>query len=123
LEIKTKGGAMTDNHVHIGQFCEAYYKLLDVLDIVTATGVERIAYSSTTSGKDGVLYKEIEREITEAVSRYPPPMIKPFFWYIPPYIDEGISPENTFQVLPYGGMKFQPWLWSTLERHLTGSLT
>jgi hypothetical protein len=61
---------MTDNHNHIGQFEEVYYKPLDTLDIVTTAGVERIVYSSTTSGKDGVLYKEIEREITEAVSRY-----------------------------------------------------
>lgn len=99
---------MTDNHVHIGQFHEVYYKPLDVLDIVTGAGVEHIVYSSTTSGKDGIYYKEIESEIMEAVSRYPPPGIVPFFWYIPSYIDEGISPEAAFQNLPYGGIKLHP---------------
>ncbi|GHV25453.1 hypothetical protein AGMMS4952_03220 [Spirochaetia bacterium] len=99
---------MTDNHVHIGQFCETWYEPLEVLGIVTEAGITDVVYSSTTSGKDEVRYKEIEHEIREVTAEYPPDKMEPFFWYIPPYIDEGITIENAFQNLPYGGIKLHP---------------
>ncbi|GHU15506.1 hypothetical protein FACS1894163_02460 [Spirochaetia bacterium] len=99
---------MTDNHIHIGQFDEIYYEPLEVLSIVTEAGITDLVYSSTTSCKDDVRYKKIEHEIREVTAVYHPDKIEPFFWYIPPYIDEGITIENAFQNLPYGGIKLHP---------------
>jgi predicted TIM-barrel fold metal-dependent hydrolase len=99
---------MTDSHIHIGQFQEIYYEPLHVLSIVCETGVNRAAYSSTTSCKNDVTYKEVEQEITEVVAHFPSENITPFFWYIPSYINEGISVAGAFQNLPYGGIKLHP---------------
>ncbi|MDR0758782.1 MAG: hypothetical protein LBF74_01555 [Treponema sp.] len=76
-----------DNHLHIGWFYEVYYEPLEVLRIVTEAGVADAAYSSTTSARDGVRYKEVEREIAGVTARYPADRCKPFLWYIPPYIE------------------------------------
>ncbi|MDR0710174.1 MAG: amidohydrolase family protein [Spirochaetaceae bacterium] len=97
-----------DNHLHIGQFCETYYDPLEILRIVAEAGITDAVYSSTTSGKDDVCYTEVEREIAAVTARYPADRYEPFLWYIPPYIDEGISVERAFQDLPYGGIKLHP---------------
>jgi predicted TIM-barrel fold metal-dependent hydrolase len=55
-----------------------------------------------------VRYKEIENEIRKVIAVHPPDKVKPFLWYIPPYIDEGIRVEHAFQNLPYGGIKLHP---------------
>jgi predicted TIM-barrel fold metal-dependent hydrolase len=97
-----------DNHLHVGQFYEVYYEPLDVLRVVAEAGIRDAVYSSTTSAKDGVRYKEVEREIAGVTARYPTDKYKPFLWYIPPYIDEGAGIESAFQNLPYGGIKLHP---------------
>jgi predicted TIM-barrel fold metal-dependent hydrolase len=97
-----------DNHLHIGQFYEAYYEPLEVLRIVAEAGITDAVYSSTTSGKDDVRYKEVEQEIAAVTARCPADRYKPFLWYIPPYIDEGIGVESAFQNLPYRGIKLHP---------------
>ena len=109
---------MTDFHIHIGQYKEVYYKPVDILQIVTEAGVGRVMYSSTTSCRDDVHYKEVKREITEVIAHYPSDSITPYLWYIPSYIDEGLSAENAFQDLPYGGIKLHPRVnhWGLRER-------
>jgi predicted TIM-barrel fold metal-dependent hydrolase len=97
-----------DNHLHIGQFYEVYYEPFEVLRIVTEAGITDAVYSSTTSTKDGVRYREVEQEIAGVISRYPAENFEPFLWYIPPWIDEGIRVESAFQNLPYGGIKLHP---------------
>jgi predicted TIM-barrel fold metal-dependent hydrolase len=97
-----------DYHLHIGQFWEVYYAPLEVLRIVTEAGVTDAAYSSTTSARDDVRYSEIEREIAAVIACYPADRYKPFLWYIPPYIDKGITAKNAFQSLSYGGIKLHP---------------
>jgi predicted TIM-barrel fold metal-dependent hydrolase len=99
---------MTDNHLHVGQFHETYYEPLEVMNIATEAGVTGAVYSSTTSAKDGVLYKEVEGEIAKVVTHYDSKRFKPFLWYIPPYIDEGVNAENAFANLPYAGIKLHP---------------
>ena len=99
---------MTDFHIHIGQYKEVYYSPLDILRIVTEASVSSVMFSSTTSCKDDVHYKEVEQEIAKVFTRYPSDSIKPYLWYIPSYIDEGISVENVFQDLPYSGIKLHP---------------
>jgi predicted TIM-barrel fold metal-dependent hydrolase len=97
-----------DNHLHIGQFYEAYYEPLEVLRIAAEAGITDAVYSSTTSAKEGVCYREVEREIAAVAARYPAESYKPFLWHIPPYIDQGLSVESAFQNLPYQGIKLHP---------------
>lgn len=99
---------MTDTHIHTGQFYDVHYDPLEVIGIITDAGVEESVFSSTTSGKDDVQYAEIEQEIAVVVSRYSPDTIKPFLWYIPDYIDQGISVEMAMKGLPYKGIKLHP---------------
>jgi predicted TIM-barrel fold metal-dependent hydrolase len=121
VKIVNTNYAAVDNHLHIGQFYETYYEPLEVLRIVTEAGITDAVYSSTTSAKDGVRYREVEREIAGVTARYPAEHYKPFLWYIPPYIDQGISPESVFQNLPYKGLKLHPRAhrWNLLDqKHL-----
>jgi predicted TIM-barrel fold metal-dependent hydrolase len=97
-----------DNHLHIGQFQETYYEPLEVLRIVAEAGITDAVYSSSTSAREEVRYREIEREINDVISRYPADRYKPFLWYIPPYIDEGVGVKSAFESLPYGGIKLHP---------------
>ncbi|MDR2053370.1 MAG: amidohydrolase family protein [Treponema sp.] len=97
-----------DNHIHIGQFEGTYYDPLEVLRVVAEAGIMDAVYSSTTSGKDNARYKEVEQEIAAVTARYPADRYKPFLWYIPPYLDEGVTIESAFQNLPYGGIKLHP---------------
>ncbi|MDR0313112.1 MAG: amidohydrolase family protein [Treponema sp.] len=99
---------MTDFHIHIGQFQEIYYEPLHILNVVSEAGVSHAAYSSVTSCKNDVTYKEVEREIAEVAVHFPSKNITPFFWYIPSYINEGITAVSAFQNLPYGGIKLHP---------------
>jgi predicted TIM-barrel fold metal-dependent hydrolase len=110
-----------DNHLHIGQFYEIYYEPLEVLRIVTEAGITDAVYSSTTSAKEDIRYREVEREIAGVTARYPAESFVPFLWYIPPYIDEGIGVKSAFQNLPYRGLKLHPRAhrWNLLDqRHL-----
>jgi predicted TIM-barrel fold metal-dependent hydrolase len=108
VKIVNTNCATVDNHLHIGQFYEIYYEPLEVLRIVTGAGITDAVYSSTTSAKEGVRYREVEREITGVTACYPAENFKPFLWYIPPYLDEGLSVKSAFQNLPYRGIKLHP---------------
>jgi predicted TIM-barrel fold metal-dependent hydrolase len=113
-----------DNHLHIGQFYEAWYDPLEVLRIAAEAGVKEAVYSSTTSAKEDVRYREVEREITAVTVRYQADRYKPFLWYIPPYIDQGVTVESAFRNLPYGGIKLHPRAhrWDLQDKKHTGCL-
>jgi predicted TIM-barrel fold metal-dependent hydrolase len=75
-----------------------------------SSGMKGLSFSSTTSCKDGVQYIEIEKEINSllAAMPYTPEVVRPFFWYIPDYIKQGITVEAAFNNLPYKGIKIHP---------------
>jgi hypothetical protein len=101
---------MKDIHVHIGQFADAYYEPLAVIDIVMASGMEGLSFSSTTSCKDDVHYREVEKEITlvYAGAAYSSETIRPFLWFTPDYIRQGVSAESACGGIPYKGIKIHP---------------
>ena len=105
---------MTDSHVHIGQYEDRYYDPLEVMDIVMSAGMEGMSFSTTSSCKDNILYQEIEREISSFLSRisYTAEIIRPFFWYIPDYIDQNITIESALTGIPYKGIKIHPFAHS-----------
>jgi predicted TIM-barrel fold metal-dependent hydrolase len=102
---------MTDNHVHIGQFEDIYYDPLEIMDIVMSAGMEAMSFSTTSSCKDNILYSEIEKELALFLSHisYSAETIRPFFWYIPDYINQNITIENVFHTIPYKGIKLHPF--------------
>jgi predicted TIM-barrel fold metal-dependent hydrolase len=99
---------MTDNHIHFGQFEEAYYEPLEILRIVKDSGITGAAYSSTTNCREGVKYGEVYTEIAQAVSAFSPAIFMPYLWFVPSYLDEGITVEKAFSELPYKGIKIHP---------------
>jgi predicted TIM-barrel fold metal-dependent hydrolase len=101
---------MTDNHIHIGQFNELYYAPLEVADIVMSSGMDGLSFSSCTSCVDNVSYSQIEAEIQSLLSgmSYTPEQVRPFFWFIPDYINQGVNIENASNVIPYRGIKIHP---------------
>jgi predicted TIM-barrel fold metal-dependent hydrolase len=101
---------MKNTHIHIGQFEDAHYEPLEVIDIVMASGMEGLSFSSTTSRKDDVQYREVEKEIIPifAETAYSPEIIRPFLWFIPDYIRQGVSVESACSVIPYKGIKIHP---------------
>jgi hypothetical protein len=103
---------MTDTHVHIGQFYDTYYDPRAVIDIVMASGMEGLSFSSTTSCKDDVQYRVVEKEITLVGAAYSPETIRPFLWFIPDYIRQGVSAESACGVIPYKGIKIHPYAHS-----------
>jgi predicted TIM-barrel fold metal-dependent hydrolase len=101
---------MIDNHVHIGQFDEAYYEPVEIINIAMETGIDGLVFSSTSSCINDVQYIKIEQEINNlfALIPYSPDTVKPYFWFIPDYIRQGISIEATMRNLPYKGIKIHP---------------
>jgi len=99
-----------DSHIHIGQYCESYYEPLEILRIVAEQGLKYCAYSSTTSGEGNLKYSKIEKEISDAIKVFPPLKFKPYFWFVPSYIEKGINARNAFENLPYKGIKIHPRL-------------
>jgi uncharacterized protein len=102
---------MTDNHIHIGQFEDIYYDPHEIVDIVMSSGMEGLSFSSTTSCVENVKYTEIEKEIVNLLAgiSYSFEIVRPFFWYIPDYMDQGIGIQNAFSVVPYKGIKIHPY--------------
>ena len=102
---------MIDNHVHIGQFKDVYYDPLEIMDIVLSCSMEGMSFSSTSTCKAGILYQEIEKEISGFLSQisYNAETVRPFFWYIPEYINKGITMENAITSIPYKGIKLHPF--------------
>jgi len=102
---------MTDSHVHIGQYENVYYDPLEIMDIVMSAGMEAMSFSTTSSCIDNVLYSEIEKEITVFLSHisYSAETIRPFFWYIPDYINQNITIESASCTIPYKGIKLHPF--------------
>jgi len=102
---------MRDNHVHIGQFEDVYYDPVEVMDIIMSSGIDGMSFSSVSSCKMNIMYSEIEKEIISFLSRIPysDEIMRPFFWYIPDYINQSITAENAFIGLPYKGIKIHPY--------------
>jgi predicted TIM-barrel fold metal-dependent hydrolase len=103
---------MTDSHIHIGQFEDVYYDPLEIINIVMSSGMEGLTFSSTSSGRDDVLYSTIEKEIDTLLSgaSYSPDIIRPLLWYIPDYIRQHITVESAFNSIPYKGIKLHPYM-------------
>lgn len=99
---------LVDNHFHVGQFRDVYYKPVEIFDIIIELGVKGGMYSSTTSVQEGICYRKVEKEIAALVLRYSPAQFIPLLWYIPSYIDEGLTPDTVFKHIPYGGIKLHP---------------
>jgi len=97
---------ITDSHIHIGQFYETYYEPLEILRIVAEQGVKSCVYSSTTMNG----YSKIEKEISVATKYFSPSKFKPYFRFVPSYIEKGINAKNAFENLPYKGIKIHPRL-------------
>jgi len=102
---------MIDNHVHIGQFREIYYEPLEIIQIIMESGIEGLAFSSTTTCKELVSYKEIEKEIDDLLGKmsYSIDIVQPYFWFIPAFIKQGITIEKAMSNLPYKGIKIHPF--------------
>jgi predicted TIM-barrel fold metal-dependent hydrolase len=114
MEDKITGcGTMIDNHVHIGQFEEVYYDPLEVVDIVmtAAPRITGFAFSSTSSCTEDVSYIHIEKEIADFLARMPyaSEAARPFFWFIPDYIKQGVNIESALSGIPYKGIKLHPY--------------
>ncbi|GHT70972.1 hypothetical protein FACS1894110_23300 [Spirochaetia bacterium] len=100
---------MTDNHIHIGQFDEQYYSAQEVFDTVLNANVKHIVYSSTSSCIDNVRYSQIEKEIDGALKLCDSHIATPLFWFIPDYINQGVTIESVMKNNPYGGFKLHPY--------------
>jgi hypothetical protein len=105
---------MIDNHVHIGQFEDVYYDPLEVADIVLAAApgiIDGLAFSSTTSCVGGVSYRRIEKEICGLLASLhgATENARPYFWFIPDYIEQGVGIGNAGGVIPYQGIKLHPY--------------
>ena len=71
-------------------------------------GVTEAVYSSTTSAKEDVKYREVYSEIASALSAFPPELFKPYLWFVPSYINEGLTVQKAFADMPYKGIKLHP---------------
>jgi len=102
---------MTDSHVHIGQYEDVYYDPIEIMEVVMSAGMEAMSFSTTSSCKENVLYMKIEKEITAFLSgiSYSTESVRPFFWFIPDYINQNITIENAFDIIPYKGIKIHPF--------------
>ncbi|GAB6391858.1 MAG: amidohydrolase family protein [Treponematales bacterium] len=101
---------MTDSHIHIGQFEEAYYPAAEIFETVFSSGlVNRLVFSSTTSCVDGVRYGTVAAEIEAALKLHGPEKTAPLFWFIPDYIAQGVDIEKAMRGLPYRGFKLHPY--------------
>ena len=109
---------MQDNHIHFGEFEEIYYDPVEVLHIVEEKGVTEAAYSSTTSMRKEVKYREVYIEIKSAISAFSPELFKPYLWYVPSYIYEGLTVKKAFSDFPYKGIKLHPFAnnWDFSEK-------
>jgi predicted TIM-barrel fold metal-dependent hydrolase len=99
-----------DNHVHIGQFNEVYYDPLEIVGIVLESGMESLSFSSTTSCCDNIMYWEVENEIKRLLTQvgWNTDVVRPYFWYIPDYINQRACVEWFFDNIPYKGIKLHP---------------
>jgi hypothetical protein len=107
---------MTDNHIHIGQFEEVYYDPLEVVSIVMSSpyDLKGLAFSSTTSCEEDISYTQIGAEIQGLLSSMPYALenVRPFFWFIPDYVKQGVNIENASLLIPYRGIKIHPYAHS-----------
>ena len=101
---------MTDNHIHIGQFKEIYYDPVRVIQIVMEKCTEGLCFSSATSCNEGITYAEVENEIDRTLTHiaWPPEIVRPYFWYAPSFIEQGVDFEKAVKNLPYKGVKLHP---------------
>jgi len=112
---------MIDNHIHIGRFHNTYYEPVEIIQIVMQSGIEGLSFSSTTSCCDNINYIEVEKEISQILSQisWNTDIIRPYLWYIPDYIRQGVKVENAIANIPYRGIKLHPqahhWDFANIE--------
>jgi predicted TIM-barrel fold metal-dependent hydrolase len=99
---------MKDYHIHIGQFNDFYYNPTDILRIVAETGVAGCYYSSTSSCNAGVKLRAVEQEIIDCTKQFSPDEMQPLLWFMPDYINQGVTVEKAFANVPYRGIKLHP---------------
>ena len=101
---------MIDSHIHIGQYNEIYYNPVEIIQIVMEKCKEGLYFSSTTTCKENIHYSEVELEIEHTLSQVLEmgELIRPFLWYIPAYIGQGVIFEDAIKNLPYKGIKLHP---------------
>jgi predicted TIM-barrel fold metal-dependent hydrolase len=101
---------MIDTHIHIGQFFETYYEPQEIYDIVSASGVQEMWFSSTTTCVQDIQYTKVEKEIKSLCDITDANQCNAFpaLWYIPDYIAQGVSIEAARNNLPYRGIKLHP---------------
>lgn len=105
---------MTDFHVHIGQFNEAYFDALEIFNAIESTfektGVSEIYYSSLSSCRDDVELSKIEEE-TRYAQKFTSNVLhaRPYLWLVPKYAEEKIDLENALCAFDYAGIKLHPF--------------
>lgn len=100
---------MLDSHIHFGQFDEVYYDFDRTVDAIFNNGiVDKIVYSSTTSCICDVEYAFVRNEIEAALKKYSIDVATPLFWFVPDYINQGVSINAAMNELNYGGFKLHP---------------
>jgi predicted TIM-barrel fold metal-dependent hydrolase len=108
--VKRNWQTMRDEHIHIGQWHNIYYRPIEIVNTVMEAGIDGLSFSSTTSCVDDIQYIQVEKEIDNLLShvQWAADVVCPFLWYIPPYIEQGISIGKAFASLPYKGIKLHP---------------
>jgi len=102
----TNNKRMIDTHIHIGKFNEVYYEPVEIMRIIEDSGVVTgCCFSSTSMGEPGITYKDVEKEIQSILKVYSEDVMRPYFWFFPGYIQQGISVESAMNGLPYKGFK------------------
>jgi hypothetical protein len=94
-----------DHHIHIGYFNEKYYNPIDVLQTVADVGIEKCLYSSTSTCRKGINYIEIEKELYNVTQYFSHDKMQALLWFIPNFIEQGLTVETAFASFPYHGLK------------------
>ena len=122
-----------DYHVHIGQYCKAYYYASRVFSALKAFGTDELWFSSTTSCiycKESAaahaapalyaaapsalkLYKAVHSEVQDALNAAAGVGIQahPLYWVVPDIHftqDAGIAVARVMEETPYDGFKLHP---------------
>ena len=122
-----------DYHVHIGQYCQAYYYATRVFSALKASGINEVWFSSTTrcmSGQEGIhahaaslvdrmapfalaLYMGVRSEVRDALSAAAELGMRAhaLYWIVPDIHfaqAAGITVERAMAEIPYTGFKIHP---------------
>lgn len=133
VQNERKGSIMTDYHVHIGQFKNAYYYADRVFSVLKKNGVDEAYFSSTTNcvfckesaderfseherknaPSASSLYEAIREEVKNALLSAKEIGIKAhaLYWVVPDFhlADLGITVKKVMEDIPYDGFKIHPF--------------